>query len=202
VNGVDPWGLDALDTAANIAAGWGDALTFGATKRARKWAGEALGIGDANLAVNYRSRAYLGGQVLGTAHGLLLTHQGAARGVLWLRARTVVRTRSLVVQHLPVWVTAAADSKGYILIGRALNAGEKFRPGVITPSQCYPAVHASIDLKFVATLARLRAGSGQARIAVTDLNRLVGEGKILLGTRMRELRILNKHIPEIQRFLR
>ncbi len=64
-NGVDPWGLDWLDNAANFTAGWGDALTFGMTGRVRMW----LGVNDV---VDEGSGWYIGGQVVGTVHSMLL----------------------------------------------------------------------------------------------------------------------------------
>jgi hypothetical protein len=73
VNGVDPWGLDTLDNLSNFFAGWGDALTFGGTKHARKWVGEAVGVGDANKAVDYQAAQYRGGQLVGTVHSAVLT---------------------------------------------------------------------------------------------------------------------------------
>jgi RHS repeat-associated protein len=63
---TDPWGLDWLDNTSNFFAGWGDALTFGATGRVRMW----LGVNDV---VDEGSRWYFGGQVIGTAHAMALS---------------------------------------------------------------------------------------------------------------------------------
>jgi hypothetical protein len=78
VNGVDPLGLDALKRISNFAAGWGDTLTFGGTKHLRKWVGEAVGVGDANEAVDYQSGEYRGGQLVGTVHQMALTRRPVA----------------------------------------------------------------------------------------------------------------------------
>ena len=64
----------------DIVAGWGDGLTYGGTAWVRKWSGEALGIGDANQAVNFGSVAYKGGRLAGEVHGSYLT--GAGLGAL------------------------------------------------------------------------------------------------------------------------
>lgn len=68
MNWSDPSGLDGLDNAANFIAGWGDTLTLGGTKIARKYVGEVLGVGDANEAVNTDSGWYRGGEATGFVH--------------------------------------------------------------------------------------------------------------------------------------
>jgi len=87
VNGMDPDGLDWLDNAANFSAGWGDTLTFGATKWGRLGAGELVGAGDANEGIDYNSGWYHGGQVAGYVNGIALgpagTLNGGARSVFY-----------------------------------------------------------------------------------------------------------------------
>ena len=123
----------------------------------------------------------------------------------WLRrvlGPRTPRTTAIVVQHLPGWVTRAADARGYILVGRALQPGETFGPGRLTPSG-WQAVHVWLNPRDIAELAAIRGGGvGYAKISVTDLNRLVGEGKIGLGHNMQELRLFNQHLGEICRVLR
>jgi len=80
VNAVDPSGLDWVNDAANYSAGWGDTLTFGGTKIARRAIGEAAGMGDANQAVAYSSQAYSVGQWTGIGHSMAIGGAvGAAR---------------------------------------------------------------------------------------------------------------------------
>jgi RHS repeat-associated protein len=76
VNEIDPDGTDGF---TDFVAGWGDTLSFGATKIARKKLGEFLGIGDANEAVNYDSGYYKGGQAVGVTHSLAFGGVGAAK---------------------------------------------------------------------------------------------------------------------------
>ncbi len=59
IGSIDPYGLDWLDTSANVCAGVGDNLTFGATDMAR----EALGWNDR---VDKDSKAYKGGDAATT----------------------------------------------------------------------------------------------------------------------------------------
>ncbi|MEO7714972.1 MAG: hypothetical protein ABIY70_02115 [Capsulimonas sp.] len=72
------FGHDVLQPTANVSAGWGDTLAFGAPKIARKYIGEALGVGDANDAVQYDSLGYHAGEALGTIHSALM---GAGGGL-------------------------------------------------------------------------------------------------------------------------
>ncbi len=66
----DPSGLDFLEEAGEGIAGWGDTLTFGATKRVR----EELGINN----VNSCSTAYQAGGYAGLATAVLIPGEGEA----------------------------------------------------------------------------------------------------------------------------
>jgi hypothetical protein len=66
---------DYGQVAMDFVAGWGDTLSLGGTKIAREKVGHALGIGDANDVVNYRSGAYFAGELVGEVH---LTYLGGA----------------------------------------------------------------------------------------------------------------------------
>jgi len=68
VNGADPSGLEFFEELGNGIAGWGDKLTFGATK----WAREQLG--DEN--VNTCSAAYQAGGYAGLATAVLIPGEG------------------------------------------------------------------------------------------------------------------------------
>ena len=77
VEHADPDGMDWVNVAADVSAGWGDALTFGATGRVRMWLG-ANG-GDA---VRHNG-AYLVGTGLGIANDIFAGGglvSGAAKG--------------------------------------------------------------------------------------------------------------------------
>ncbi len=98
---------------------------------------------------------------------------------------------------LPKWLINAADKDGFVTIGRGMNPGETFGPGGISKSG-WPAVHATTDLNMAKEIATGRGTSvATTRIHLTDLERLVNEGKIHLGHNMRELRMLNDHLDEI-----
>ena len=73
VHFVDPIGLDALDSAANYAAGFGDMVTFGITNYIR----ERLGTNDA---VDQCSTAYSAGWWTGMFHQLAFSGAGAFSG--------------------------------------------------------------------------------------------------------------------------
>jgi|GEM_PF-6200313 len=66
--GNDPW--------CDFFAGWGDTLTLGGTKIARRWLGEELGVGDANDSVDFGSSQYGWGQTVGTVNDVLLGGAG------------------------------------------------------------------------------------------------------------------------------
>lgn len=83
---ADPYGTDGI---TDFFAGWGDTLTFGGTKIARKYLGEALGIGDANEAVDYDSSSYGVGTYVGTAHSVALDASGGWK--LFVRFRGFTR---------------------------------------------------------------------------------------------------------------
>jgi RHS repeat-associated protein len=70
---VDPLGLDALDSAANYAAGFGDMVTFGVTNYIR----EGLGV---NHVVDQCSTAYSAGWWTGMLHQLAFSGAGAFHG--------------------------------------------------------------------------------------------------------------------------
>ena len=74
-------GHDVLQPTADVSAGWGDTVGLGAPKIARKYIGEALGIGDANDAVQYGSLGYHAGEVLGTIHSTLMNAAGGIKAV-------------------------------------------------------------------------------------------------------------------------
>ena len=76
----DPNGTDWLDNAANFSAGWGDMLTFNATKCGRLGAGELVGAGDANEGIDYNSGSYHGGQVAGFVNSIALGPAGTLNG--------------------------------------------------------------------------------------------------------------------------
>ena len=78
-NGYDEYGADWVDDTSNFFAGWGDTLTFGATKYGRKYVGEAFGVGDANESVDYCSGAYTGGEWVGFAHSMAFGAGGGAK---------------------------------------------------------------------------------------------------------------------------
>lgn len=83
---VDPDGEDAI---VDFFAAWGDTLTFGLTKVARRYVGEALGIGDANEAVDYSSGAYRGGQITGTLHSFAFGFAGGAKAAAARSSSTI-----------------------------------------------------------------------------------------------------------------
>ncbi|MBL8049358.1 MAG: AHH domain-containing protein [Chthonomonas sp.] len=120
VGAFDPLGLSWSD----FFAGWGDTLTFGGTKYARKWLGEALGVGDANESVNYGSTAYGAGQVVGFANDLAIGGYGIA-------GRLAARASSRLVQA-PLKLISAAPRVGrssklrhqMAMVGRAVQPGE------------------------------------------------------------------------------
>jgi hypothetical protein len=64
--------MGSLAGFSNFFAGAGDALTGGLTALARKGVSAAAGMGYGEN-VNYRSAAYLGGEVTGTAVGVALS---------------------------------------------------------------------------------------------------------------------------------
>ncbi len=70
LNYADPSGLDFLEEAGEGIAGWGDTLTFGATK----WVREELGINN----VNSCSTAYQAGGYAGLATAVLIPGEGEA----------------------------------------------------------------------------------------------------------------------------
>jgi RHS repeat-associated protein len=76
INRIDPDGTDN-----EFIAGWGDSLTFGGTKIARKWLGGLLGIGDPNDSIDMNSGAYMAGTAVGTVHSMAITGLGGAQGV-------------------------------------------------------------------------------------------------------------------------
>ena len=110
IGNADPSGLDWLDDLSNFSAGWGDALTFGATKIGRKYAGQAAGVGDANQAVNYNSGCYYAGEVVGTIHQQALLTLG-------LQARAVSLIKRLIAQGIKinpdklVWIIKTASGR-------------------------------------------------------------------------------------------
>ena len=71
---VDPDGTCGV---CDFFAGWGDTLSFGGTKIARRYLGLALGIGDANESVDYGTGWYAGGEAAGTLNDIAF---GAAGG--------------------------------------------------------------------------------------------------------------------------
>ena len=101
VTHADPSGLDTLDDISNFAAGWGDALTFGATARVRQ------GLG-ADEAVNRDSGSYKVGYVVGVVHQDLLL-RGAGKAIAASRAAPlgarllgeIKGINALLVRNLP-----------------------------------------------------------------------------------------------------
>jgi hypothetical protein len=72
-------GHDLLGGSKNFFAGWGDTLTDGATKYARKYLGQLLAGGDANTEVDYHSLGYHGGEAVGTAQQMLMGGAGGLK---------------------------------------------------------------------------------------------------------------------------
>jgi RHS repeat-associated protein len=70
LNATDPSGTDWLDNTSNFAAGWGDALTLGGTRKVRQW----LGVDGV---VDPGSGYYMAGEIVGTLHQTLLFHEPA-----------------------------------------------------------------------------------------------------------------------------
>jgi len=91
---IDPLGLDAVDVAANYAAGFGDMVSFGITNYAR----DKLG---ANSAIDQCSIAYSAGWWTGIFHQLAFSGVGAFHG----GARTVLYSGEGALE-------AARDAKG------------------------------------------------------------------------------------------
>ncbi|MCC6729928.1 MAG: hypothetical protein IT208_11385 [Chthonomonadales bacterium] len=77
VGGVDPSGHDALDDLSSFFAGWGDTLTGGATGVAR--AGLIALMGGEGDGANHESGAYLGGEIVGSAHLVALSGYAVLR---------------------------------------------------------------------------------------------------------------------------
>jgi len=106
VNRIDPDGLDAFDDISDFFAGYGDTLSFGGSKIARKYIGIWSGIGDANEAVDYSSTTYLAGQVTGTVHGIVEGGVGIAGSVRAVRAVGGIQRLGRIAK------TAAIESEG------------------------------------------------------------------------------------------
>ena len=81
INALDPYGLDVLMNVSNFASGWGDTLSYGGTKIARRYVGEWTGVGDANEVVDECSGWYKGGEIVGDVHQQLLTRGRGVGGV-------------------------------------------------------------------------------------------------------------------------
>ena len=73
INRVDPLGLDWLEDASNFAAGFGDTISFGLTKKARQW----MGYDDV---VDKCSGAYSGGEWTGIGASMLMGGGGILKG--------------------------------------------------------------------------------------------------------------------------
>lgn len=78
VNRIDPSGLDWLDNTANFSAGFGDTISFGATRKIRQWM-------DTDDGVSSGSGWYKGGIGAGITHSLVLgggrlAYTGLAKG--------------------------------------------------------------------------------------------------------------------------
>ncbi len=96
VNAVDPSGLlawydRAINTAANMSAGFGDAMTFGITGLVR----DAGGLSDY---VDDSSGAYLAGEVAGTLYGMAL--EGGAGAAAGAKIGTRIGTKRAAQQGL------------------------------------------------------------------------------------------------------
>jgi RHS repeat-associated protein len=92
VGAIDPFGLDAIDMAANAAAGFGDVVSFGLTN----WVRNRLALNDI---INECSWSYSSGKWIGWLHGLGFSgvglFSGGAKTVLWSggeAARTAARS--------------------------------------------------------------------------------------------------------------
>jgi hypothetical protein len=92
IRAIDPLGLDAVDTAANAAAGFGDVVSFGLTN----WIRNRLAINDI---IDRCSWSYSSGKWAGWLHGFGFSGagllSGGARTVLWSggeAARTAARS--------------------------------------------------------------------------------------------------------------
>lgn len=121
---TDPFGLrpncppHCLGEAANFAAGFGDAITFGLTDVVR----DAIG---ANGAVDKESGVYLAGEVAGAATSAAL---GGAAASAIRNGRTMATSgaaRSLATEALTSKPGQALFGKGGVL-----NSGSEFRIGV------------------------------------------------------------------------
>jgi RHS repeat-associated protein len=66
VNGYDPYGMDWLDNSSNLASGWGDTLSLGATWYVREYF-------ELNEVVDECGGYYFAGTVVGEVHLRLLT---------------------------------------------------------------------------------------------------------------------------------
>lgn len=101
---------DALDYAANFAAGWGDTLSFGITDKIRDFAGINDGI-DKN------SWTYLGGVALGTLHQIAMSAGGGGASVkapscFW----------QCFAKDTPVWTSQGPKAIGEIKPGERVRA--------------------------------------------------------------------------------
>ncbi|HKA22652.1 MAG TPA: RHS repeat-associated core domain-containing protein, partial [Blastocatellia bacterium] len=113
---VDPLGLDAIDVAANYAAGFGDMLSFGITRYVRS----ELGV---NNVVDQCSTAYSAGWWSGMLHQLAFSGVGAFHG----GARTVLYSGEGALE-----AARAAKGAGRLLEdtlgGKLLNLVDKHYP--------------------------------------------------------------------------
>jgi YD repeat-containing protein len=100
---ADPSGLDWLDFAANFSAGWGGALTCGATD----WIRGKLGV---DSAVDRSSTAYRVGYLVGAVHQTVLIN-GAAKAILAARAANAGKVGARSVGGIRAWLAARAAAK-------------------------------------------------------------------------------------------
>lgn len=157
----DPFGLcppppgefDPLCAAGNLAAGFGDAITFGATRKIREWM-------DTNDQVDESSGLYVAGEVAGVATATAL---GASTAQA-IRSGSTLATSSA---SRTVATEALGTRLGQTLFGKGgtLNTGQALRVGV---------GRAADGSRFVLRAAGelVERAAGRAKIDLIDLGKI------------------------------